>query len=84
MPYIKFKKDVTPFDENQRPHGEWIIYYDNDQLCYHENYVHGVFNGLTQGNHYNGTLWYRGNYNMGRQVGYWYINREKKYYLCLI
>lgn len=40
-------QDVTPTDDQGRPHGRWVIYfYESSNISYVDNFVHGVLQGV--------------------------------------
>jgi len=50
------KKDITPLNENNQPHGYWESYYSNGNLSYKGNYVDGKEHGYWEEYYYNGNL----------------------------
>ena len=61
---IKYKiNSTTPFT------GSSVVYHDNGQLWYRENYKDGKQDGLHEGFWSNGQLWIRTNYKDGKEDG---------------
>jgi antitoxin component YwqK of YwqJK toxin-antitoxin module len=49
-------KDITPYNDQDKRHGYWEVYYENGQLMYKGNYVNGIKHGYWESYHYNGKL----------------------------
>ena len=51
-------KNITPYNENGKPHGYWEDYYDNGNLFYKGNYVDGKPHGYWEETYLNQINYY--------------------------
>jgi len=59
------------YDEQQRRDGVWTSWFENGNKNSQGKYVNGTLHGKYRVWHANGKLFYKGQYDMGRQVGVW-------------
>lgn len=81
------RNKINQFDVEGRRHGLWKEYYNNGQLMYRGEYIHGVHHGPWVWYHIDGILDLKLTYKNRQVVGY-FIRKgskgtisEKKYFL---
>ena len=62
---------VLQYDEQEQRDGVCISWYENGNKNSEARYVHGKVDGKYRVWHENGKLFYKGQYDMGREIGVW-------------
>ena len=62
--------NLNQYDAQCRRHGHWEVYFDNGQLWYRGEYIHGKIHGLWIVCREDGSLCSKQTIDMGKRIGY--------------
>jgi antitoxin component YwqK of YwqJK toxin-antitoxin module len=64
------RTNTIQYDAEGRQHGTWEGHWDNGQLRYRLECIHGKKHGPLIEYYPNGNLWYKETFDMGKRIGY--------------